>query len=171
MGIRWLADNCLNASHFIAKIDDDVIVNRRELISYLGNMAKQTFNITNRFICYGWQNAYVQRSGSDKFYVPLEEYSAKYYPTYCDGPAYIYSNDMLLSLKNAINSINLFRFEDVYLGLLASKLKSEFITINERYSDENSVDELIRTNKSYSKFFFYPVGLENFAKIWKKINS
>jgi len=170
MGIRYLADHCLNGSYFIAKIDDDVMVNTRKLVSDLGNMLIQNMNVENRFFCNRWDLAIVQRSVFNKFYVPVREFGANVYPTYCDGPAYIYSNDMLLALRNATQSTKIFRFEDVYIGLLAAKLNSQFISIKEKYSDEYSIDELIRRNKIDSKYFFYPVKKENFSNIWKKIN-
>ena len=171
IGMKYLADNCLNSSYFLAKIDDDVMVNTKQLMRYLNNTINQKINITNRFFCNEWINATVRRSKSNKFYVSFEELSVNTYPTYCDGPAYIYSNDLLLNIKNAINSTKIFRFEDVYSGLLASKLNSKFISIKEKYSDENSIDDLIEKNETDSKFFFYPIKEENFDCIWKKMNK
>lgn len=170
MGLNWSANYCFNKSYFIAKIDDDVIVNTKQLISYLKNLIETKANIYNKFFCYYHVNAVVRRDNTNKFYVPFEELNNYYYNTYCDGPAYIYTNEMAPSLKNASNLIKIFRFEDVFMGMLATKLKTEFVSIQSKYSIENEIDTLVNSKQIGNKFFFYPCKVTNFQQIWKKIN-
>ena len=64
-------------------------------------------------------NTAVQRTG--KFWVSREEYSGNRYPPFCPGFAIVLSADVVRSFVDVLDVIPKFRFEDVYIGMLANK--------------------------------------------------
>jgi len=55
-------------------------------------------------------------------YVPLSEYPFDYWPPYVTGGAYILSYTTLIKFYYGSFYTKRFRFDDIYLGLLAKKL-------------------------------------------------
>lgn len=169
LGIQWTAKYC--SSHFVAKIDDDVLVNTNYLSVYLKELIKVKSNIKNTFICNVNWNAPVKRIRNHKFYVSNKEFWFDYYEKYCDGPAYIFTNDLSRNLVYAAVHTELFRFEDVYIGMLASKLKCKFMDAKAKYASENDIDYLLKIKEVNTKLFFYPINETNFRVLWLKVNQ
>ncbi|XP_054015167.1 beta-1,3-galactosyltransferase brn [Hylaeus anthracinus] len=65
------------------------------------------------------------RHKSSKWYVPLSEYPYHLWPPYVTAGAYILSKEALLDLYYASFYTKHFRFDDVYLGLVAKKADIE----------------------------------------------
>ena len=62
------------------------------------------------------------RHKSSKWYVSLQEYPYSRYPPYVAAGAYILSNAALKKFHRATYFVKKFRFDDVYLGIVAKKL-------------------------------------------------
>ena len=114
MGFEWAARYCKFS--FLLKIDDDVFVNTKSLISFLSNP-----NTPNEKLYMGhlYQSAPVPRSG--KFKVSLEEYNRTNYPDFCPGFGYILSFDVVDLFVELLHVVPKFRMEDVYVGMLANQ--------------------------------------------------
>ena len=57
-----------------------------------------------------------------KWYISLEEYPYSRYPPYVTGGARLFSNKALKLFYYATHFVKLFKFDDVYLGIVAKKL-------------------------------------------------
>lgn len=68
-------------------------------------------------------NSSPHRHKSSKWYVPLSEYPFHMWPTYVTAGAFFLSRDALLDMYFTSMYTKHFRFDDVYLGLVALKAK------------------------------------------------
>ncbi len=65
------------------------------------------------------------RALSSKWCVSLEEYPYHLWPPYVSAGAYVLSREALLEMYYASYFVKRFRFDDVYMGLVAKKVELE----------------------------------------------
>ena len=126
MGFKWVSSFCQNAKYTL-KIDDDVVVNIPFLIDYLEELVKKNKHQKNTLIGKCYKKAKVFRNKSSKFYLSKDEYENDYLHPFCDGPAYLITNDLVLKMQIKSLNTSLIKLEDVYVGLLAKSLNSTLI--------------------------------------------
>jgi len=114
MGFEWAARYC--SFTFLLKADDDVFVNPPAVIAVLN---RTTTPKQKLYMGYVYRNPVVQRKG--KWSLRQEEYNGTHYPDFCAGPGYILSIDVVHSFVSIFGSIPKFKFDDVYVGMLAAK--------------------------------------------------
>ena len=170
MGFKWAFNYCSKAKFYL-KSDDDVIINSFYLLKKLNEMNVKIplRDLENKLFCQYHVNARVIRDPNNKFYVPVAEYNNTSYETYCDGPAYLMTlnlakNIFIMSLK-----IERFRFEDVYIGILANKMGVNFESWHHRYSNQDQIQGLIDNRNIGDKFFFYPCHQKDIFNLWSKM--
>lgn len=73
------------------------------------------------------------RHRSSKWYVPLSEYPFHLWPPYVSAGAYIVSKEVLLDIYYGSLFTKHFRFDDIFLGLVAYKLNIELLHCDEFY--------------------------------------
>ena len=115
MGFEWASLYC-NFS-FLLKMDDDVFVNTRTLISLLKNPK------TPREKLYtGWvhKNPRAERGG--KWKVSQSEYNGTFYPPFCPGLGIVFSPDVVDAFVGLFDVEPWFKIDDVYIGLLANEI-------------------------------------------------
>ncbi len=137
------------------------MVNTPALIKLLG----EATSIENTIMCRVWKSSLVQRNKSSKFYQSEKEYPDNYYPTYCDGPAYLMTTDLTLKLLNASFKTKKFKFEDIYVGILAKDLGLvKFVDLSSRYFTdfEHHIDASSFNLLHRAFLFLYPVNLQDF---------
>ncbi len=121
------------------RLNDDVIVNTRTLLGFLTRTAKSKYMSTNRFFGNVWQNYPPVRDRSSKYYVSYKEFPSSFYPTFCQGSAYIVTGDLPNMLyhesEKMYPSIFSTYLEDVYFGMLAKRLDSQFTNIKANFRD------------------------------------
>ena len=179
MGLKWMAANKHDQTPFVLKIDDDVVVNSFQLVPFLNNYlaTNRARTLENKLICKSWANAVVVRDNSSKFYATQKEYDKKTYPTYCDGPAYILTGDLPQKLyAQAIKSMYHFKFEDIYVAILAQNLKTTIVDITSKYvryqneaNDINRIFLYVNSPEAFSSKWTYLVDTLTQARINKTI--
>lgn len=114
MGFEWAHRYCKFS--FLLKMDDDVFVNMKALLSLLNKPStpRKTFFMGNHY-----KNPNVHRDG--KWKVTFEEYSQPTYPSFCPGLGYVLSADVVAIFVNLLHVVPAFRLDDVYVGMLANK--------------------------------------------------
>lgn len=132
--MKW-ARTYTNNTKFFLKVDDDMIVNSYALIPFL-EMFEQP--VLNTLLCLDNQHSKVDRNQTSKFYMPRKNFSHEYYAPYCNGGAYLLSADLPDYLFKAYHYTPLFLFEDVYVGMLAQKLRTTIISIRNNYCWSNA---------------------------------
>lgn len=88
---------------------------RREILNF------DPLDDTRMFAGFVFMRSSPQRHKFSKWYVPLKEYPYNLWPPYVTAGAYILSKEALLDLYYASLYTKHFRFDDIYLGLVAKK--------------------------------------------------
>ena len=136
---EWILKNCSSAK-YIVKIDDDFALHSIHLMEYfnLNREYKRTF------LCDVYYGGMPHKDKNSKWYVTDEEYEKTYnltgYPTFCLGPAYIMTADLIEQLYEQSFRVKMFWLEDIYTSLLASKISNvTFIQFNSKYASKSDV--------------------------------
>ena len=151
-GLRWAAEQCPTARFYLF-VDDDYYVSTRNLLRFLRNPVGYPGYLSEPVLSFDdeapanmrqlkqlvdfdlpedvqlWSGHVIQspphRHKPSKWYVPLEEYPFHLWPPYVTAGAYVLSRDALLDVFYATHFVKRFRFDDIYLGLVARKLDLE----------------------------------------------
>jgi beta-1,3-galactosyltransferase 1 len=165
MGLKWVSTYCSKAK-FTLKVDDDVVVNSANLLNYLNNLNETNSVSKNTFLCKVISKAPVNRNLTSKFYLSRREYYSDVFPTYCDGPAYMFTSDIASTFYLLSQNIKQFVFEDVYMGMLASKMNSVFTDIKMNYTRAYRFGKQ-KTNVTFeTRFFVYTTNEDQYSYIW-----
>lgn len=164
MGIKWISEFCTK-SKFVLKIDDDVVVNTLVLIRFLKNRISLGYAL-NYYMGSLQKKAKIIRNNKSKWFISQDEYKSIFFPNYNQGPAYMFTTDLAQKLYTASLQTQFFRFEDVYIGILANRIGARFLALNNYFcynlNSLTSQSELLRT-----KLFVFLNNKRSFEKIWK----
>lgn len=142
MGFNWIMSNCLN-SKFYMFADDDMYISTRSVLRFLRdptnypngkeNLAATDYELPEDVRLF---SGFVfvsspHRHLSSKWYVPLSEYPYHLWPPYVTAGAFILSREALIDMYYASMYTKHFRFDDIYLGLVAKKAGIEPYHSNE----------------------------------------
>lgn len=114
VAFEWASLYC--KASFIHKTDDDVYVNTKNALNFLGGMKRR-----NLYTGYVWTKPPVIRWG--KYKVEYTAYNKTHYPDFVAGSSMFYSPDVIQRLVGIFPKEPLFRLDDVYIGILVDKLK------------------------------------------------
>ena len=120
MGFQWAVNYCRTA-RYLAFVDDDYYINTNNVVKLL-NTVKPT-DVHDFIIGYIYENAMPMRFKSSKWYVSLEEYPYRLWPPYPTGGSFFLSFETLEKMQAAMPYTQYTRFDDVYIGIIAWKLK------------------------------------------------
>ena len=170
MGFEWVNSFC-NKSKFVLKIDSDMIPNLRNLVNFLENSPKSFFF---NGLMMKERPVVRNRSGyGSKWYVSREEYPHVTYPPYELGAAYVLSTDLIRQAVSVASHVPLFRFEDVYVGMLMKTLGVN-TSSDSRYIFNGSPTKPTRDGFcSFSKAFTInlPQELNRFWELWNDFDE
>ncbi|XP_033737077.1 beta-1,3-galactosyltransferase 1-like [Pecten maximus] len=121
-GLKWAVTHCARAKYVIS-IDDDVYVAPDLLLRFLDrpNIKKEETVFSGHLLV----NTEPIRDVHSKWQVLKSEYPFKNYPNYIFGGFVIMSMSTARDFTIAAMYTKLFKFEDVYLGILAAKIGIE----------------------------------------------
>ncbi|XP_026725390.1 beta-1,3-galactosyltransferase brn-like [Trichoplusia ni] len=143
MSFRWVYEHC-STSDFYLFTDDDMYISVRNLLDYVherdeasqteANPSKETNEVESSgvtrtadldkdqlFAGYVFKSA-PQRFRSSKWRVSLDEYRWNKWPAYVTAGAYVLSNKSMKVMYIASLFVKHFRFDDIYLGIVAKKV-------------------------------------------------
>lgn len=116
--LEWMSERCPSA-RYIFKGDDDVFVNTRSILNYLGQLSETKGR--DLFIGDVITKAGPHRDQRLKYYIP-ESIFVGSYPPYAGGGGYLYSAQVGVQLRNISQHVPLFPIDDVYTGMCLQKL-------------------------------------------------
>ncbi|OWF45975.1 beta-1,3-galactosyltransferase 5-like [Mizuhopecten yessoensis] len=156
-GLKWTVAYCARAMYVIS-VDDDLYVATDLLLSYL-NIA-QVRRVDNLFSGHLIVNTNPIRIDRSKWRVSKSEYPFKNYPEYIFGGFVIMSMSTVRKFTVAALYTKIFKFEDVYLGILAAKLGIEatnngYVNSRKTFTSSESFKTLIA-----SHFYYDPNDLQ-----------
>lgn len=123
--LSWTVTSC-GETYFVAKTDDDVYVNVRDLLQELARMMRGGARrfMLGRLI----RDAKPDTDRKSKWYTPRAIYANRTYPPYLSGSAYVMSTDLVDALLGAVTRRKLFWLEDIYItGLLSRDVGAQLI--------------------------------------------
>jgi len=135
VGLKWLVNHC-NSSQFALFVDDDYYVSIKNLLKFLKNpLFEGKVPVTDTrdpsnlpfdgrmYAGFVFQSSYPMRHPHSKWYVSLKDYPFDRYPPYVTAGAYVLSNRAFRELATASLYVKHFKFDDIYMGLLAKKIE------------------------------------------------
>ncbi|CAG5051630.1 unnamed protein product [Parnassius apollo] len=131
MSFRWLYEHCPIADFYLFT-DDDMYISVTNLLDYVHDLTAsvrernktEKAQDVNIFSGYVFKSA-PQRFRSSKWRVSLDEYPWNKWPPYVTAGAYVVSNKSMKMLYVGSLFVKHFRFDDVYLGIVAKKVGME----------------------------------------------
>uniref|UniRef100_A0A8D2D309 Hexosyltransferase n=1 Tax=Sciurus vulgaris TaxID=55149 RepID=A0A8D2D309_SCIVU len=162
--IQWAVTFCSNAL-FILKADEEMFVSLPRLVEYLLNLKEHLENIyVGRVIHQDTPN----RDPRGQKFVPLSEYSEKYYPDYCSGEAFVMSQDVAQMMYVVFKEVSVMVPADVFVGVCA-----KIIGLIPIHSSRFSGKRHIRYNRCCYKFIFTSLDTMDaeISLAWMEIND
>ncbi|XP_045497370.1 beta-1,3-galactosyltransferase brn [Colias croceus] len=125
MSFRWLYEHCPIADYYLFT-DDDMYISVKNLLSYVDSEEDSVKSEKERVLFAGYVfKSIPQRFRSSKWRVSLEEYPWDKWPPYVTAGAFVLSNKSMKMLYVASLFVKHFRFDDIYLGIVAKKVGIE----------------------------------------------
>ncbi|CAF0834511.1 unnamed protein product, partial [Brachionus calyciflorus] len=131
MGLRWVNYYCQN-SKFYAFIDDDYFLNPKLLVNYLEKKVPESM-LSNLYAGYVFGNSSPMRHLVSKWYISLKDYPYNKFPPYIAAGFFILSRESAGYFYIASKIIKIFKFDDIYMGILAQKLSIKPINLPDVY--------------------------------------
>ncbi|CAN7982109.1 unnamed protein product, partial [Ixodes pacificus] len=118
LSFRWILEQCPNVQWFLF-VDDDYYVSAKNLIEFVKEKDGSSEWL--------WTGCVLQsnrpvRQHYGKWYLSLSEYPYSQFPPYVNAGAYVLSRRMLIDLYRVARFTPQFRFDDVFLAILANKM-------------------------------------------------
>ena len=120
MGIRWINEYCSNAKFYLF-IDDDFYLNPGALMAYLSTNVSES-QMATYYAGYVFDNSSPMRHLLSKWYISLKDYPYHKFPPYVAAGCYLLTRQSANLFHMASKLIELFKFDDIYMGILAHKL-------------------------------------------------
>ena len=146
MALQWVVKFCPSGSFYVF-VDDDYYVSMHNLVRFLrnpfsypdenavvnqkiiGNVLKEQrhtdLDNNNEHLFYAGYltDHYPFRSTNSKWYISNEEYPYDMYPPFINGGAHVMSTRAVHKFYYATFFVKRFRFDDVYIGIIAHSLE------------------------------------------------
>ncbi|GAU94121.1 hypothetical protein RvY_05950 [Ramazzottius varieornatus] len=128
-GLHYLLDKCpiLDARNgFVFFSDDDMLLNMKNMEKLLdGIRAERDLQSVPNDVYLGHQfpGSKPQRWRWSKWYISTDEYPFSWYPPYITAAAVLLSKDTAEKFFYASHFVPLFRFDDIYLSIIAHMLQ------------------------------------------------
>ncbi|XP_061333100.1 beta-1,3-galactosyltransferase 9 [Pezoporus flaviventris] len=163
MSVEWTVTFCSHAQ-YILKADEDMFVGVPSLAEYLLSLTQLEDIYIGKVIHQGVPDRDPQSPG----FVPIHQYPEELYPDYCEGSAFIMSQDaarkVFVASKEVAGSVP----PDVFVGICAKKAG-----ITPIHSSRFSGEKHISYNRCCYKFIFTSSNMEEdeLFKDWKETSD
>ncbi|NWU97056.1 B3GN5 glucosaminyltransferase, partial [Upupa epops] len=144
MSVEWAVTFCPQA-RYVLKADDDVFVGVVSLVGYLLSLTQLEDVYLGRVI----HQAVPDRDPKSPGFVPIYQYPQEFYPDYCDGSAFVMSQDVARKVYAAAQEVPASVPPDVFVGICAKRAG-----ITPTHSSRFSGEKHISYNRCCYKFIF-----------------
>ena len=148
MMLRWVNKYCTSKSfnenlhNYVLFIDDDYYLDLNSLLTYLNKIdqdPQMTTEDRRTFLTgYAYRESRPRRYLNDRWYISMDDYPYDRYPPYVTAGCFLMTRSSARLFHIASNYIRLFRFDDIYMGLLAYSMSIPIIPNNELFSSYSS---------------------------------
>lgn len=167
MGLRWAHDH-FNKSDYYLFLDDDYYVSIKNVLRFIGRGHQAQQQQGDLYAGFVYVTNPLRQKFS-KWYVSLAEYPFDMWPPYVTAGGYILARNTLHKLYTVGRNLPLFRFDDIFLGIVALKANIQvqhchgFYVHRPTYKGPDSYSEVIASHD-----FGDPVEME---KVWNECRS
>ncbi|XP_053405263.1 beta-1,3-galactosyltransferase 5-like [Mercenaria mercenaria] len=166
-GLKWVTENCQNAT-FVLKTDDDIIVDINTVVTLMMSDNDNRWQKTNLLACHIWKHMDVDRNKSSKWYTSYDEYPDDFYLSYCSGSAFIMSYDVVKKFYLKSHETPFFWVDDYYVtGMLALATNVTPVPLNERYSVLKTADLRKELPSNASLTFIHSPDTNTSSYVWQ----
>lgn len=177
--LRWISEYCsskqfeINLRKFVLFIDDDYYLNIHSLINFIKSLNENpslTLHQRRTFITgHVYNSSRPRRFINDRWYISLTEYPYDRYPPYVTAGCFLMSKSNVKLFHLASKYVPFFRFDDIYMGLLAYSMSIELIENNQLFSSYNSNGDFYKNQtgffKRWKKFFTNEIQADRLSQI------
>ena len=166
--LKWISEHCRQAK-FILKTDDDIFVNIFSLVNHLKSRGSDSMK--KLMFCLVWRRMKVIRNPKSKWYIPKSEFKDEFFPQYCSGSAFFFTNDLTYPMYNASLHTPFFWVDDFYMtGLLATRAGVTRKQLSSTYLlHENQFIDAMSKPSGISYLFTHIHNLNKVQLLWKKL--
>lgn len=167
MGLRWIEKYCSNSKYYLF-IDDDQFLNPHLLFKYLKTYIDPNQELYENFYAgFVYEHEPPIRSRLSKWYLSLNEYPFNEFPPFIPAGFYLLSASTADLFNKATKIIPKFRFDDIYMAIVAYLLNIKPLHIKNTYNKlyYNKIVE----EHSHEVVVVHGVSPEVLRKTWKKI--
>ncbi|XP_009955704.1 PREDICTED: putative UDP-GlcNAc:betaGal beta-1,3-N-acetylglucosaminyltransferase LOC100288842 [Leptosomus discolor] len=163
MSVEWTVAFCPHA-RYILKTDEDMFVGIPSLAGYLLSLTQLEDVYIGRVVHQGAPN----RDPTSPAFVPIRQYSEAFYPDYCDGSAFVMSQDVARKVYVAAKEVPVSVPPDAFVGICAKKAG-----ITPMHSSRFSGGKHISYNRCCYKFIFTSSNMreDELFKDWKETSD
>lgn len=163
MIVEWTVTFCPHA-RYILKTDEEMFVGIPSLAGYLLSLTQLEDVYTGRVI----HQRVPDRAPQSPGFVPIHRYSEEFYPDYCDGRAFVMSQDVVRKVYVAAKEVPVSLPPDIVVGICAKKAG-----ITPIHSSRFSGEKHISYNRCCYKFIFTSSNVkeDELFKDWKETND
>ncbi|NXP03964.1 B3GN5 glucosaminyltransferase, partial [Thinocorus orbignyianus] len=163
MSLEWAVTFCPQA-RYILKAEEDVFVGIPSLVGYLLGLTQLEDVYMGRVV----HQAVPNRDPTSPGFVPTHRYSEEFYPDYCQGSAFVVSQDVARKVYVASKEVPLQVPPDPFVGICAKRAG-----ITPIHSSRFSGEKHISYNRCCYKFIFTSSDVEEdeLFKDWKETND
>lgn len=160
---EWTVTFCPRA-RYILKTDEEMFVGIPSLAGYLLSLTQLEDVYTGRVI----HQRVPDRAPQSPGFVPIHRYSEEFYPDYCDGKAFVMSQDVVRKVYVAAKEVPVSLPPDTFVGICAKKAG-----ITPIHSSRFSGEKHISYNRCCYKFIFTSSNVkeDELFKDWKETND
>ncbi|NXJ12558.1 B3GN5 glucosaminyltransferase, partial [Odontophorus gujanensis] len=163
MIVEWVVTFCPHARYAL-KTDEEMFVGIPSLAGYLLSLTQLEDVYSGRVIHQGVPDRDPQSPG----FVPIHQYPEEFYPDYCDGRAFVMSQDVVCKVYVAAQEVPTSVPADVFVGICAKKAGIAPI-----HSSRFSGEKHISYNRCCYKFIFTSSSMkeDELLKDWKETSD
>ncbi|XP_065504884.1 beta-1,3-galactosyltransferase 9 [Caloenas nicobarica] len=163
MSMEWTVTFCPQA-RYILKTDEDVFVGIPSLAGFLLSLTKLEDVYIGRVI----HQAAPDRAPQSPGFVPVHQYPEEFYPDYCDGSAFVMSQDVARKVYVVAEEVPVSVPPDVFVGICAEKAG-----VTPIHSSRFSGEKHISYNRCCYKFIFTSSNMkeDELFKDWKETSG
>ncbi|XP_037327300.1 beta-1,3-galactosyltransferase 9, partial [Pungitius pungitius] len=164
LALRWVITFC-PVARFVLLTKDSVFVNLPAIGGYLLGLHRHPEDF--------YLGRVIQRESPDRRpnspgYLPAARYPDKYLPEYCDGMAYVLSQDVVRKVYVASAAVHALVPADVFVGLCAQKAG-----VTPKHSSRFSGEKHIRYNACCYRYLFSSAAMEShdLERVWADLGQ
>ncbi|NXY26179.1 B3G5B glucosaminyltransferase, partial [Atrichornis clamosus] len=163
MSVEWTVTFCPRA-RYILQTAQDVFVGVPSLAGYLLSLTQLEDIYLGRVVHQGVPDRDPESPG----FVPIPQYPEEFYPDYCDGSAFLMSQDVARKVYVAAREVPLSLPPDTFVGICAKKAG-----ITPMHSSRFSGEKHISYNRCCYKFIFTSSDMkeDELFKDWKETSD